>query len=91
MPYVKQHKRHELDVVIDAMRNVYVTHNGHESLKVDGDLNYILFAYCKRHIKPSYINYKNFCAELNECVVEIRRKLLAPLEDKKIIENGDVK
>jgi len=90
MPYIKQIKRSELDTVIDAMSRVYVTHNGYDSLKVDGDLNYILFAYCKRHIKPSYNNYKNFCAELNECVTEIRRKLLAPHEDEKIKQNGDV-
>jgi hypothetical protein len=54
------------------------------------DLNYVLFAYCKHMIKPSYANYKNFIGELEECVAEIRRRLLAPYEDKKIVDNGDV-
>ena len=100
--YVDNHQ------IVDLMVN-----NG---LKLDGDLNYILFKFAKYHIKPSYNNYKmfisnleytvfdtyddniyiisdvilNLCGELSECVVEIRRKLLAPYEDVKIIENGDI-
>jgi len=41
-------------------------------------------------VSPSYNNYKNFCGELNECVAEIRRRILASYEDEKIEENGDV-
>jgi len=59
-------------------------------LKRDGDLNYVLYAYCKRHIVPSYANYKNFLGELTEAAAEIRRRLLAPYEDGKIRENGDI-
>ncbi len=91
MPYVKQNKRPELDVVVEAMIHAYTLHTGFtEGIKADGDLNYILFAYCKRHIKPSYSNYKNFCAELNECAEMIREKLMFPYEEEKIKENGDV-
>jgi len=61
-----------------------------QQIKADGDLNYILFTYCKRFIKPSYNNYKNYLGELNECVTEIRRRLLGPYEDLKIKENGDI-
>ena len=82
MPYVKQDRRPDLDMVVKLMNDVEVVANG--------DLNYILFAYCKRHIKPSYNNYKNFMGELNEAAEEIRRRILAPYEDSKIIENGDV-
>ena len=59
-------------------------------VKADGDLNYILFAYCKWYVEPSYNNYKNFCAELRQCATEIERRILAPYEDLKIKENGDV-
>jgi hypothetical protein len=59
-------------------------------VKADGDLNYILYAFCKRYIKPSYNNYKNFIGELSECSAEIRRRLLSDYETKKIEENGDV-
>ena len=71
-----------MDHVVDMMV--------HAGVQVDGDLNYILYAFCKRHIKPSYNNYKNYLGELNEAAEEIRRRLLSPYEDEKILENGDV-
>jgi hypothetical protein len=82
MPYVTQDKRPTLDTLVDIMDSM--------GIKADGDLNYVLFKYCKNHIKPGYNNYKNFLGELNECSQEIRRRLLAKYEDKKIEENGDV-
>ena len=85
MPYIKKSERDFLDWVVDALH----VNAGDEPLE-NGRLNYLLFAYCKRHVPPSYNNYKNFIGELNECVAEIRRRLLAPYEDQKIIENGDV-
>jgi len=82
MPYVKQERRIELNFVVESMRRADIV--------ADGDLNYVLFKFCKEAIKPSYNNYKNFCAELNEAAEEIRRRFLAPYEQKKIEENGDV-
>jgi len=82
MPYVKQQRREALDRVVQLMREVDV--------KADGDLNYILFAFCKRTIVPSYNNYKNYCGELRQCATEIERRLLGYYEDKKIQEEGDV-
>lgn len=82
MPYVVDEKRAALDEVVRLM----AAHN----IKADGDLNYVLFKYCKYFVKPSYNNYKNFLGELDECRAEIRRKLLAKYEDKKIEENGDI-
>lgn len=83
MPYIVQKKRPKMDRIVDLMKELEV--------KADGDLNYILFAFCKRHVVPGYNNYKNFNGELTECVEEIRRRLLGPYEDKKTVENGDVK
>lgn len=82
MPYIKQSRRDEVEMLVDLMRE--------KNIKADGDLNYILYAFCKRHVEPSYNNYKNFCGELRQCVTEIERRLLAPYEDEKIEENGDV-
>ena len=81
MPYVKKDRRADLDISVRSLGN---------TLKVDGDLNYILFAYAKRHIEPGYQNYRNFLGELNEAVAEIRRRLLVPYENEKISENGDI-
>jgi hypothetical protein len=94
------------------------------NMKVNGDLNYLLYALAKRYLKPSYNNYKTFLgklsldadgdlpmiltylnhelirweitttenieAELECCKLEIYRRLVAPYEDKKKDENGDV-
>ena len=81
MPYVDPKVRKVLDYIVAEM--------GYQ-IVCDGDLNYVLFTFCKRYIKPSYKNYKNYIGELNECVAEIRRRLLAPYEDQKIKEHGDV-
>jgi hypothetical protein len=82
MPYITDDKRKELDIIVnDMIKNNLQNPNG--------NLNYILFKLAK-NIQPSYNNYKNFIGELNECIAEIRRRLLSKYEDEKIIENGDV-
>ena len=82
MPYIKQESRPTMDKVVDKMTEVDV--------RANGDLNYILYKYCKYNVAPSYGNYKNFCGELRQCATEIERRLLAPYEDEKIEENSDV-
>ncbi len=82
MPYIKKDRREVVDQVVEMMDITEV--------KANGDLNYILYAYCKRHIEPSYNNFKNFCGELRQCATEIERRLLSELEDQKIKENGDI-
>ena len=85
MPYIEQRFRANLDYLIDEMLRY--------SLHREGFLNYTLFKLCKELNKgkfESYSSYKSFIGELNECVAEIRRRLLAPYEDKKIDENGDI-
>ena len=82
MPYINTDRRMELAYILSRMEMANV--------KADGDLNYILFAYCKRHVEPSYNNYKNYIGELRQCATEIERRLLGPYEDKKILESGDV-
>ena len=55
MPYIKQEDRAKLDKIVELMKDADVVANG--------DLNYLLYAYCKRHVSPSYNNYKNFIGE----------------------------
>jgi len=82
MPYIKKEKRYKMDRVIDAMAK--------EDVKADGDLNYILYKFCRYFISPSYNNYKNYIGELRQCAAEIERRILADYENEKIIENGDI-
>jgi hypothetical protein len=81
MPYITQEKRHKLQSLITDLGT---------NLNFDGDLNYVLFALCKRYVKPSYHNYKNFLGELHECQEEVRRRLLSKYEDEQLQKNGDV-
>jgi len=81
MPYIKNKEhRKECDEIVELMDDY---------LSLDGDLNYVLFKFAKG-MPSEYKLYRNLIGELNECVAEIRRRLLAPYEDKKIKENGDV-
>lgn len=82
MPYVEKMIRPDLDVVVQALEDAEITANG--------DLNYILFKFCRTSVPPSYTGYKNFIAELTECGEEIRRRLLSVYEDGKRRINGDV-
>jgi hypothetical protein len=82
MPYITQEKRPKLNILVEEMVDAGLN-------SPDGNLNYVLFKLAK-YVKPSYNSYKNYIGELNECVAEIRRKLLAPYEDVKEEENGSV-
>jgi len=74
-------------------------------IKPNGDINYILFKYCKYHLTPSYNNYKEFMGELydamnysvsyyknelRESAEWIRIKILTPYEEEAIKKNGDI-
>jgi len=82
MPYIKKAERFDMGKIVQKMADFEVCANG--------DLNYILFKYCKYFIPQNYNSIKNYLGELNECVEEIRRRLLTPYEDNKIKENGDI-
>ena len=83
MPFIEsKSRRKELDKVYQAMIDAGVN--------ADGDLNYILYKYCKYQVIPSYNNYKNYHGELTECACQCREDFLVPYEKKKKEENGDV-
>ena len=82
MPYIEQNRRDEIDEIIKALVAVNV--------KADGDLNYVLYKFCKYCVPKSYNSLKNYIAELDKCGKEIERRILADYEDEKIIQNGDV-
>lgn len=82
MPYIPQERRPRMDKVVEALKEANV--------KADGDLNYILYKFCKETVTPGYNNLKNFCGELRQCAVEIERRILGPYEDSAKTRNGDV-
>ena len=83
MPYIgSKTRREELDQIVDLMTKL--------EIRADGDLNYVLFKYCFKEVPKYYGVLKGYRAELRECADEIGRRLLGPLEELKMIENGDV-
>jgi len=91
LPYVKQVIRGELDASIDELVEQVTKLHKHEGRDRDGMLNY---AFTKTML-ACYPNtsYKtiNECIGLLECCkLEMYRRLAAPYEDNKVIENGDV-
>lgn len=82
MPYIEKNKRPQMDKIVELMAILGV--------KADGDLNYVLYKFCKHCVKPSYNQYKNFVGELRQCATEIERRILAKYEDEKKHDNGDV-
>jgi len=84
MPYIPQEKdRKQLDEVVISFIGCGDTDD------CTGKLNYFLFKLAK-HYGRNYKSYRDFLGELEAAKLEIYRRLVAPYEDKKIIENGDV-
>lgn len=88
MPYIKDLKlRERLDSVVYSFLGVIPFPEGKFAMR--GNLNYFLFSMAKKSC-ANYAEYADFLSELTEAGEEIRRRLLAPYEDRKIKENGDV-
>ncbi len=82
MPFVPEEKRPQLDKVYQAMVDA--------GINADGDLNYILYKFCKYQVIQSYNSYKNYHGELLECAAQCRSDFLLPYERVKEDENGPV-
>lgn len=90
MPYIKQETRDELDKIIRDLvlkiDDVSYRHNTTAS----GILNYCIFKICELSHEEKYADYNAMIGMMECCKLELYRRLLAPYEDKKIKENGDV-
>ena len=87
MPYIKHQDRHQIDELIKPL----IAHLG--SLPIDdqdGALNYAVTKVLKQLYEPKYFNYNRAMGVLSSIQAEYYRRDVAPYEDKKIIENGDV-
>ena len=69
------------------------TINKLSSLKSPGELNYVLTLVCKKYMKEHSENYQTFndiVGALECCKQEFYGRVVAPYEDEKIQQNGDV-
>ncbi len=83
MPYIKQEQRPDFDKILNE-------------LKPDGpgELNYVITRLCISYAERKGIRYGNLnevMGVLSSVAREFYRRLVAPYEDKKMRENGDVK
>lgn len=87
MPYINQARRDmmmsllNLDPQLDAENDFEVT---------AGDLNFLITTICLSTEPSSYADYNELIGMLECCKLELYRRAVAPYEDKKIKENGDV-
>jgi len=84
MPYIKnKHRiRHDAqDMIVE------------QAIQSAGELNYLITKLIKRYLSDkgeSYQSYNDIMGAMEGAKLEMYRRLVAPYEDKKIKENGDV-
>ena len=87
MPYIKTDKRplynDDIEEIVNKLKEQPLT-------EVDGDLNYIVTCIFKKFYSPRYFNYNRAIGVLESIKLEFYRRVVAPYEDVKIDENGDV-
>ena len=87
MPYILPDDRLKLKPATDAIAAVI------DETTTAGDLNYMISLMAKAYMDAKGLRYEHLNAvvgALDSCKAEFQRRVVAPYEDKKIGENGDV-
>ncbi len=87
MPYILPADRAKLKTATDAMAAVI------DETTTAGDLNFMISLMAKAYIDAKGLRYEHLNAvvgALDSCKAEFQRRVVAPYEDQKIGENGDV-
>ena len=80
-PYISQEQRAEIDAWLDSIALFVVP---------PGELNYIITKLLLKTTPESYSDYNTLVGVLECCKLELYRRLIAPYEDRKRDENGEV-
>jgi len=102
MPYVENKFRNRLDIHIEklvdslfksASEKDLQEFNATDLLDCSGNLNYVITRICSSLIlnKPNYAKVAIITGVLENVKQEFYRRVASPYEDKKIVQNGDVK
>jgi hypothetical protein len=89
MPYIQQSDRDKFNLQSVEGQPVIPL----EKIETCGELNYIITLICHNYIKRKGLRYQNIndvMGALEGAKTEFYRRVAAPYEDQKIIENGDV-
>lgn len=87
MPYIKSEDRPELENLLQPLADHL------KSLPLeqqDGALNYVVTKLLKEVYPPKYFHYNRSMGVISSIQAEWYRRHIAPYEDEKIAENGDV-
>lgn len=85
MPYISPERRAVFDAHIEEIAR---------NLTSGGEINYCVYRLCLEFIKSKGMSYSNSMvpfSALGAAQMELYRKVIAPYEDEKIAENGDVR
>lgn len=85
MPYITQERRPDFDAHLDALI---------EQLESGGEINYCVYRLCCGYLRRHGMSYTKAMvpfSALEAAKMELYRRLIAPYEDEKIAENGDVR
>ncbi len=95
MPYIKQEGREFLDVPVNELVDVISSGNDltdEEFMVICGEINYCVSSMlAKLMVKPSYSKVAMITGVLENIKQEFYRRVAAPYEDAKIVQNGDIK
>jgi predicted transcriptional regulator len=82
MPYIKKENRYKFEVIFNLID---------DDIKA-GELNYIITKIINKMLKNNmnYARCNEIIGALECCKLELYRRKIAPYEDKKMKENGDV-
>jgi hypothetical protein len=83
MPYIKQEDKSQYTEMLNKL----------PEMRSAGELNYVLTTICKEYINDKGLKYQTLndvIGALEGCKQEFYRRVVAPYEDTKIAENGDV-
>ncbi|MFH1328995.1 MAG: hypothetical protein ABIH76_09200 [Candidatus Bathyarchaeota archaeon] len=87
MPYVSKERRAKIDPTLNPLIELLLKVPVDQ---VDGELNYVVTRILNALYPPRYFNYNRAVGVL-ECIKqEFYRRRVAPYEDKKIKEHGDI-
>jgi hypothetical protein len=88
MPYIKQGKRFAIDQAVYALRTK-LSEGGFDKGSMNYAITKLIQAYIRFHGK-TYNSLSDVTGVLNDVKVEFERRVVAPYENEKIDENGDV-
>jgi uncharacterized metal-binding protein YceD (DUF177 family) len=99
MPYIKQEDRVFLDPYVNNLSDAinsntpaHIETDNEKVMTIVGELNYCITRLCSRTMgQPTYPKIALITGMLENVKQEFYRRLAAPYEENKIVQNGDVR